>query len=77
MANNKCSGDCMKCAPFQRQYCASQMAYNAMGVMSSMSSQIDAIQSQIKALCAKIEEMNDGAVFNPLAKQPIQDDDEE
>lgn len=56
----RCSGNCKNCIAFQRQFCASQLAYNNM-------KQIEALTAQVLALTEKIESMqsSDDLLFNP------------
>lgn len=70
----KCPGNCLRCLPAQRQYCASQHAYSNMKVLDKimeallgMKNQIETIQGTIGEMSAKIEAMQNGdaAVFNP------------
>lgn len=68
MAENqsKCTGNCMACTIFQRQYCASQLAYSNMRMLEQ-------IQQTVKNLSDKIDAMqsNEAALFDPTAK-PVQ-----
>ena len=49
----RCTGDCMKCHPNQRQYCAAQISYNTMRMVGEIKAKLDAIQG------------NEAMLFNP------------
>lgn len=75
----KCPGNCLKCIPAQRQYCASQHAYSNMMVLdkvmetlASMQGQIEAMQESVKDLATKIEaiQSSEAAVFDPNTVEP-------
>ena len=59
MADNNrvpgCSGDCTKCNPMQRAYCAAQMSFLAL-------ERVNALEAKIDKLLAG----SDGSVFNPM-----------
>lgn len=59
-----CSGDCMNCVPFQRQYCAAQLGYNNMR-------QMDVLFGEVRYIREKIEAMqnNEATLFNPTIAQ--------
>lgn len=69
--NNKqqfqCSGDCMKCNPLQRQYCAAQMSYDAKQMLNAMQRLLAEMQGTIHELKEKVDAMQgSGAnLFNP------------
>ena len=81
MAENKnqqpkfqCSGDCLKCLPAQRQYCASQHAYSNMKVLDVLvemikqtAKELEDIRKDVAAISVKIESIlsNEESVFNP------------
>ena len=71
----KCTGDCLKCSPVQRQYCASQIAYNNMNLLSEIMDSVDemkksneTMRSEIDALGKKIEAIQNSEVelINPI-----------
>ena len=73
----RCPGNCLKCLPAQRQYCASQHAYSNMMVLDKvmetlmkMQEQIGSMQGTIQELSAKIEAIqnSEGAVFDPTGE---------
>lgn len=45
-----CTGDCKVCSMMQRGYCASQIAYNNMKLISQLYVTINEMQAEIKAL---------------------------
>ena len=51
----QCTGNCMRCIPAQRTYCASQHAYSNMKVLDNMMGIVVTMQGDIKALSEKIE----------------------
>ena len=63
----KCSGDCLKCHPNQRAYCASQFTYNTMRMVETMQETVNAMQGTVNDLKAKIEAIqdNEAHVFDP------------
>jgi len=63
----QCSGDCLKCLAVQRQYCASQHAYNSMRMVQKMQETLDAMFDEIDELKDKIASIqdNEALVFNP------------
>lgn len=68
----KCTGDCFSCRALnerktQWQYCAAQHAYNAMQMVRSMQSSLDAMAGTIEELKAKVNaiQSNEALVFNP------------
>lgn len=70
----KCPGNCLKCLPAQRQYCASQHAYSNMIVLdkvmetlTDMKAQIETMKGTVSELTLKIEAIqnSESAVFDP------------
>ena len=77
----KCSGDCTRCSQVQRQYCASQIAYNNMNLLSELMDSVDEMKknnadmrSELDALGKKIEAIQNSEVE---LINPIQYDEEE
>ena len=71
MAENqtKCTGNCMACTIFQRQYCASQLAYSNMKMLEQMQQAAANMQQEIKTLSEKVEAMqSEGALIDPTGK---------
>ena len=64
----QCSGDCLRCLPVQRQYCAAQHAYNSMMMIKEMQNSLFAMTGTIEELRIKIDAIqnSEGDVFNPL-----------
>lgn len=62
-----CSGNCMKCSPFQRAYCSSQLAYSNMRMLELVEQNMEAMQGQVAKLAEKIEAMqnNEADIFAP------------
>lgn len=69
MAENqfKCSGDCLRCHPNQRQYCASQFTYNSMRMIEQMQASLSTMQGTIDEMKVKIEAIqgNEANLFDP------------
>lgn len=63
----KCTGDCLKCLPAQRAYCASQHAYSNMKVLDSMMAVVLSMQDGMIAMSEKIDAIvnNEALVFAP------------
>ena len=58
---SRCSGNCMTCNPFQRQFCASQLSYNNMLMMEQMTQLVKAIEEKVEAL-----QNNEATLIEPL-----------
>ena len=54
----------MACTVFQRQYCASQIAYNNMGLLSDLMGEIALIKEKIEAI-----QNNEGTLINPIEEE--------
>ena len=69
MAENqsKCTGNCMACTIFQRQYCASQLAYSNMRMLEQMQQAMADMQKKIEAI-----QNNEGALFYPVIEDAQQ-----
>ena len=67
----KCTGNCMDCTVYQRQFCASKLAYNNMRMIGEMSKIITSMNESITALSDKVEAMqnNEGTLFEPTLSQ--------
>lgn len=63
----QCSGDCLKCIAVQRQYCASQHAYNSMRMIQKMQETLDELADDFDELKEKVTAIqdNEALVFNP------------
>ena len=61
---SQCTGNCMACTVFQRQYCASQIAYNNMGLLSDLMGEIALIKEKIEAI-----QNNEGTLINPIEEE--------
>lgn len=51
----QCSGDCLKCHPNQRQYCACQHSYNCMRMVEELSNRVSVLEGKVDALKASDE----------------------
>lgn len=63
----QCSGDCIKCLPVQRQYCAAQHAYNSMMMLQKMQDAFEQMSKDVGELKTKVAAIqdNEALVFNP------------
>ena len=64
MAENtrtQCTGNCMGCTIFQRQYCASQIAYNNMRILDNVMAKINDLATKVDAI-----QNNEAVLFNPM-----------
>lgn len=69
MAENqtKCTGNCMACTIFQRQYCASQLAYSNMRMLEQMQQVVVSLKENVMSLSEKVEAMqnNEAMLIDP------------
>lgn len=67
----KCTGNCLKCNPGQRAYCASQHAYSNMRVLDKMMDEMIAMKGTIMTMAEKIDAIqnNEATVFDPTIAQ--------
>lgn len=66
---SRCTGNCMKCVAFQRQFCASQLAYNNMKALEAMASEVKSMREKIEAL-----QDNEASLFDPTQETAQQGD---
>ena len=70
MAENqsKCTGNCMACTIFQRQYCASQLAYSNMRMLEQVQQVVGELKDDMKAVSEKVEAMqnNEALLIDPM-----------
>ena len=71
MENYQCTGDCLKCQPAQRAYCASQHSYSNMKLLDRMMEEIISMKGEVRTLSEKIEAIqnNEAMIFNPNAQE--------
>ena len=64
----RCTGDCFKCQPLQRQYCAAQWSYNSLRMIEKMQETLKSMQGTIAELQTKIEAIqgNESSLFDPM-----------
>ena len=60
-ADKHCTGNCMMCSLFQRQYCASQISYNNMLMINQLAQAVEALSQKVEAI-----QSNEGTLFNPI-----------
>lgn len=51
----QCTGDCLKCMPIQRQYCASQFTYNTMRMVERLTAEVQELKEKVKAMLGNEE----------------------
>ena len=63
----KCSGDCLRCSPAQRAYCASQHSYSNMKVLDMVMQTVTEMKGTMEEMRVKIEAIqnNEASVFDP------------
>jgi hypothetical protein len=66
----ECTGDCLKCLAVQRQYCASQNAYNTMRMVQDLTHAIDDVTITVEQLRDRINAIqdNEALLFAPNEK---------
>ena len=69
--NFKCTGDCLKCLPAQRAYCAAQHAYSNMKVLDMVMAELLAMKGSVEAISQKIDDMqhSEDDIFDPTITQ--------
>ena len=68
----QCTGDCLKCIPVQRQYCASQHTYQSLRIIQNMQETVTVMACTIEELKEKINaiQANEALVFDPSNESP-------
>ena len=68
----QCTGDCLKCSPVQRQYCAAQHAYHAMRMLQALTASLQSMTGTIDELKEKVSAIqgNEALLFNPNPSSP-------
>ena len=76
---NKCTGDCLKCSPIQRQYCSSQMTFNTMRMLEGIQTSVASMQVTINELKTKLEAIqgNEASLFDPSDSVSLLEEDDE
>lgn len=74
-----CTGDCRRCFPMQRAYCASQIAYNNMKLLESLMLSLNSLSQGMHKLNEKVEAFNNSEVmlFNPSEHNVVPEQKEE
>lgn len=67
----QCSGDCMKCNPLQRQYCAAQWSLNSMRMLAAMQQSLAAMQGTVDEMRAKLDAIqgSEASLFDPTKNE--------
>lgn len=68
-----CHGECARCSFQQRIYCASYMARNNYAMMETVLVKLDAMQSEITDLHARINAIQsaEGELIKPFAEEEV------
>ena len=63
----KCTGNCIKCHPNQRQYCTTQFTYNSMRMIEDVQKALESMNATIAELQQKIDAIqgNEASIFDP------------
>ena len=63
----QCTGDCLKCMPVQRQYCACQHAYQSMRMLQEMAASLQQMTGKVEELKEKVSAIqgNEALLFDP------------
>ena len=62
-----CTGNCMACAPYQRQYCASQIAYSNMGLITDLIATVEHLAEDVKEMRKDMAAKDAGEeLINPI-----------
>lgn len=69
----QCTGDCLKCMPVQRQYCASQHAYSSMRILQAITESLESMKGSIAELQEKVSAIqgNEALLFVPSSAEPL------
>lgn len=73
MAENKCTGNCMACTIFQRQYCASQLAYSNMRMLELVQQVVSELKDDVSKLRenAYAQKTSEEGVFSPFVSNHV------
>lgn len=66
-----CTGNCMGCTIFQRQYCASQISYNNMNLMGQLLESVEKLTKKVNLLADEVADMHssDEELINPVEEK--------
>lgn len=64
MADNTCTGDCLKCSTPQQIYCASRISYATMKNQEAIVARLDRIDQALSRLAVPAE-----GIINPIEAQ--------
>ena len=64
----QCSGNCMSCNIYQRQYCASQISYSNMKMLEQMTELLNSLDDKVKGMEMKIDAIqnSEAVLINPM-----------
>ena len=64
----RCNGNCKNCLAIQRQFCASQLAYNSMMAVSQLVKQVESLELSVMELNERLDnaQSNEEDIFNPI-----------
>lgn len=62
-----CPKDCRKCTLQQHAFCSAQMAYNALGTMSTIAGMIDQLSKEVLQLKSQVDalQQSEGSLLSP------------
>ena len=63
-----CTGNCMGCTIFQRQYCASQISYNNMNMIGQLIESVEKLSKKVNSLANEVADLqsSDEELINPV-----------
>ena len=73
MAESRCTGNCMACTVFQRQYCSAQLAYSNMRMLELMQQTINELKDDVSKLqeTASLQKTSEEGVFSPFVSDSV------
>lgn len=66
---SKCPGNCSLCNMYQRNYCASQISYTNMKILTSLVENISILSEEVRNLKTKIETSESNELINPTTEE--------
>ncbi len=66
---SKCPGNCSLCNMYQRNYCASQISYTNMKILTSLVENVNILSEEVKSLKTKIETSESNELINPTTEE--------
>lgn len=66
---SKCPGNCSLCNMYQRNYCASQISYTNMKILTSLVENVNILSKEVRSLKTKIETSESNELINPTTEE--------